>query len=117
MFKNTCENFMDSIVAMRAKAISDATAKALIEIHQPYAEQLIAKKNDIIASERQKVEDQISLLRAELERKVAYYNADTDSAIEKNKVSVIASAEANAKAKYDTFILGVGKLVDETNLD
>ncbi len=116
MFKNTCDSFLGNILAMREKAIADAAQKAIVEEHQPYAEQLIATKNELIAKEREKAEEQIALIRAELQRKIDYLNAETESAIAKNKVSVVAVAEANAKAAYDSFILGVGKLVDETNI-
>ena len=116
MFKKKCDDFLGNILAMREKALADATQKAIVEEHQPYAEQLISTKNELTAKEREKAEEQIALIRAELQRKIDYINAETESAIAKNKVSVVAAAEANVKAAYDPFIIGVGKLVDETNI-
>ena len=116
MFKTTCDEFLSTITSMRTKAITEAVERAIIDEHAPYAEQMTIACNAAIAEEEKKTEDFIANLRKELARKVEVFKADAQSAIADNKKRVTEFATTKAKEAYDHFILGVGKLVDETNI-
>lgn len=117
MFKQECNKFLDNITAMRAAAITQAVTAALAREHTPYANEMAAARDAVIAEERQKTAELIKTLQADLERKVNDYMEETSKKIAENKERVSKVAEVKAKAVYDTFILGVGKLVDEAKID
>lgn len=117
MFKNECNKFLDTITAMRSTAVNQAIEEAIKNEHTPYAEQMIAARNAVIEEEKQKTAELIKTLQADLERKINSYTEETDKAIADNKKRVSEVAEAKAKVAYDNFILGVGKLVDETKIN
>ncbi len=117
LFKSECNKFLDTITAMRSTAITTAIEEAIKNEHVPYAEQMVVARNAVIEEEKQKTAELIKTLQADLERKINSYTEETDKAIADNKKRVSDVAEAKAKAAYDGFILGVGKLVDETKID
>lgn len=117
MFKQECTKFLDTITAMRTSAISQAVAEAVRVEHIPYVEQVTAARNAVIAEETRKTEERIRALQEDLKLKTNAYTAETERAIADHRQRVTNTATEKAKAAYDGFILGVGKLVDETKID
>lgn len=115
-FREECTRFLDSIVSLRSTAINNAVNNALQNEHIPYERGLIARRDALITERRTKLAEIIRTMQADLEKEIAGYNEETSKAIEEDKNRVIADATEKAKAEYDRFILGVGKLVDETKL-
>lgn len=117
MFKTKCNNFLDSISKMREEAIEKKVQETLQKEHQPYVEELIKTKQILIEEETQKVEEEIEKLRKSLSAKVASYEERTNRAIEEDKEKVTKKARDLACESYDKFILGVSRLVDETQIN
>lgn len=116
MFKTKCNDFLDAISQMREVAIEKNVQEALQKEHQPYVDELIKTKQLLIKEETDKVEEQIKKLREDLVVKINSYEEKTSVAIENDKVKVCQRAREIACANYDKFILGVSKLVDETEI-
>lgn len=116
VFKDECTRFLDNIVSLRSTAINNAVNDALAKEHTPYERELIARRDALITERRVKLAEIIRTMQADLEKEIAGYNEETSKAIEEDKNRIIAEATKKASAQYDNFILGVGKLVDETKL-
>ena len=117
LFKSECDKFLENIAAMRSSAIANAVNEALQKQHAPYESRVRAACNAVIEEEKTSTAELIKVLQADLERKIQDHIEQMNQSIAKNKSEVIKTAEIKAKTAYDTFILGVGKLVDETNID
>lgn len=115
-FRNECNRFLDTISSMRSSAINKAVDEAIANEHEPYVVEMSNACDALIAEETQKTADIIRNLQADLERKVEHYKTQKDNAIADHKVRVVATASEKAKVEYDTFILGVSKLIDETKI-
>lgn len=116
MFKQKCDEFLGTITNLRTVAINQAVNEAIRLEHTPYEVELLATRDAVIAEEKNKVAEQIRALQADLERKINAYTNETSVAIEANRKRVADAAEVKAKASYDTFILGVSKLVDDAKI-
>lgn len=114
MFKEKCTEFLDSITQMRETEIERNIQDALQKEHIPYVDELNKTKKLLIEEETQKAEEEIKRIRERLLAKVEAYEAKAKTAIQEDKEKVIQKAKRKAKEKYDNFILGVSRLVDET---
>lgn len=116
VFRDECTRFLDNITALRSTAINTAVNNAIQTEHIPYERDIIAKRDALIAEKRTKLAELIRSLQADLDREIAGYNEETSNTIAEHKNKVVTEATEKAKVHYDNFILGVGKLVDETKL-
>lgn len=117
MFKTKCNDFLDSISKMREEAIEKKVQDALQKEHQPYVEELVKTKQLLISEETEKVEEEVKKLRENLKAKVESYEEKTNKAIAADKEKVTKKARELACENYDKFILGVSRLVDETQIN
>lgn len=117
MFKTKCNDFLEAISQMRESAIEKDVQEALKNEHEPYVDELIKTKQLLILEETEKVEDKIRQLREGLAETIASYEEKTRKAIEDDKANVMQRAKARASESYDSFILGVSKLVDDTKIN
>lgn len=115
MFNKECNNFLDTITNIRNTAITQAVNDAIAREHTPYATKLLSTRDLVIAEERKKTEEMIESLKLSLANTIAKITTETETAVSQHKANVTAKATQAARASYDTFILGVSKLVDETN--
>lgn len=116
MFKTECTRFLDNVTALRSSAVNKAVAEAIQNEHNPHERDLIAARDAVIVAKRTKVAEQIKVLQANLDKEVNSITVETSKAIADHKERVVSRATAKAQANYDSFILGVSKLVDATNL-
>lgn len=116
MFRQKCDEFLSSLTSMRSAAIQKAVSEAINTVHTPYVEKVNAETRALIDAERKKTEELIANIRKESDAQIEKYSSDTKIAIEKHREMVSEEASTTAKANYDTFILGVSKLIDETNI-
>lgn len=116
MFKTECTRFLDNVTALRSSAVNKAVAEAIQNEHNPHERDLITARDAVIVEKRKKVAEQIRILQENLEREVNTITVETGKAIADHKERIVSKATAKAQADYDTFILGVSKLVDATNL-
>ena len=117
MFKTKCTDFLETISKMREAAVEKSVHEALVNEHQPYVAELTKAQQILVIEETQKTEEEIKKLREALAVKVATYEQRTQEAIADDKARVERTARNAASAKYDEFILGVSKLVDETEIN
>ena len=117
MFKTKCNDFLDAISQMRETAIEKSVQEALQNEHQPYVAELTKAQQILVIEETQRVEDEIKRLRENLATKIATFEQSTKDAIAEDRVRVERTARNAACAKYDEFILGVSRLVDETEIN
>ena len=117
MFKTKCNDFLDAISKMREEAIEKSVKEAIETEHQPYVAELTKAKQLLVVEETRKTEEEIKKLQDNLKVKLAAYEQTTQEAIAEDKIKVEKNARKVASAKYDEFILGVSKLVDETQIN
>lgn len=115
MFNKECTSFLDRITSLRNTAITKAVDDAIAHEHTPYVTKLFATRDSVIAQERAKTEEMIKSLQLALSNTIAKITTETEVAVASHKESVVARATEKAKKSYDGFILGVSKLVDDTN--
>lgn len=117
MFKQTCTNFLDNITALRSTAINKAVTEAINREHLPFERKLTDYSEALILEKRNNTAEKIKALQADLEREVNEIKLETSNKVNEHRERVVTAATAKAKAEYDTFILDVSKLVDNTNIE
>lgn len=116
LFKEECVQFLDNLVAKRTEGIEKAKAQALETEYVPYVTEATKAKDDLVAEETRKKDALIASIVTDYERKVTHYNEETEKAIEKKRLDVLATAEKTASLEYDTFISKFTSLARETNI-
>lgn len=105
--KTKCDEFLQSVKAMRDSAIAQAVQIELQAKHEPYKAQKISARDMEIANKEQSFNAVIAQLKKEHEAEIAICKAEYEKAIQSHRDEVARTAEANAKGEYDKFILGV----------
>lgn len=116
MFRQKCDEFLGTITNLRSTAINQAINEAIRLEHTPFEVELLATRDAVIAEEKNKTAEKIRALQAELESKINAYTIETSAKLENHRKLIADAAEEKAKASYDTFILGVSKLVDDAKI-
>jgi DNA relaxase NicK len=116
-FKNKCDEFLQSVTAMRENAIAETVRRELELKHEPYKAQMAKQRDDAVNAHNQEFNQIIEQLKKEHEAKVqsciAYYN----TAVAEHHTNVTNAAKNKAKEEYDKFILQMSALVDNTKID
>lgn len=117
VFKNECTKFLDILTNLR-KATIDREVQNAIELkHVPYKLDMESQRDKVIAQARDEADKEILAIQAKREQKIQKYRAETELAIAAHKENVIIAATEEVRKNYDNFILGVSKLVDNTNIN
>ena len=115
-FRNECTRFLDTITTLRHATVEREVQKELELRHTPYKKEMQDARDEIIAREFAETEKQILLLQQKRDLKVAAYREETEKAIEARKVEIVAEVTEKVSKSYDSFILNVSSLVDNTNI-
>ena len=116
MFKQKCDEFLTSITTLRSTAINQAVAEAIRLEHTPFEVELLARRDAVIAELKAKTAEEIRILQERLESNINAFTTETSAKLENHRKLIADAAEEKAKASYDTFILGVSKLVDDAQI-
>lgn len=117
VFKNECSRFLDSLTNLRKATIDREVQKAIELKHAPYKFEMECVRDKVIAQAKEEADKEILAIQAKRDQKIQKYRTETELAIEAHKTSVVNTATEQVKASYDNFILGVSKLVDNTNIN
>ena len=117
VLKNECSRFLDAITSLRNATIDRGVQKAVELKHLPYKAELEETRDKMIVQAKNKAEEEVRAIYAQRDSKVEQYRLETEMAIKAHRESVINAASAQVKNDYDNFILGVSKLVDNTNIN
>ena len=116
-FKTKCTEFLDGMVEMRNALVDQAVHEAIAKDHVPYATELTAKKDQLIADAKAEYERNVAALAAVLQGKINQYNTETEAAISAHKTKITLATENAMRAKFDAFILGTSELVDNSGIE
>lgn len=116
VFKNECTKFLDALTNLRKATIDREVQKAIELKHSPYKLDMESQRDKVIAQARDDAEKEILAIQTKRDQKIQRYRAETEVAIATHKESVINNATEEVRKNYDNFILGVSKLVDNTNI-
>lgn len=117
VFKNECSRFLDTITNLRNATIDRGVQKAIELKHAPYKLEMEEARDKMIAQAKNEAEQEILAIQEKRDQKIATYRSETELAIKTHLDNVINTASAEVKEHYDNFILGVSKLVDNTNIN
>ena len=116
-FKTKCTEFLDGMVEMRNALVDQAVSEAITKNHIPYATELNAKKDQLIADAQAEYERNVAALATVLQGKINQYNTETETAIAAHKTKITIATENAMRAKFDAFILGTSELVDNSGIE
>lgn len=116
-FKTECNVFLDKMVEMRNALTEQAVNEEIARLHIPYATELNANKEKLIAEAKAEYERNVEAMAALLQSKINQYNSETEAAISAHKMKIKTSTENAMKAKFDAFILGTSELVDKSGIE
>lgn len=116
VFKNECSKFLDTVTTLRKATIERETQKAIELKHDPYKNEMERVRDEVIAQENAEAERQIRAIQERRDSKIQTYRIETAKAVETHRTNLIAETTARVSKDYDNFILGVSKLVDDTNI-
>jgi hypothetical protein len=116
-FKTECNVFLDKMVEMRNALTDQAVNEEIARLHIPYATELNANKEKLIAEAKAEYERNVEAMAALLQSKINQYNSETEAAISAHKMKIKTSTENAMKAKFDAFILGTSELVDKSGIE
>lgn len=117
VFKNECSRFLDTITNLRNATIDRGVQKAIELKHAPYKLEMEEARDKMIAQAKNEAEQEILAIQEKRDQKIATYRSETELAIKTHRENVINAASEQVKNNYDNFILGVSKLVDNTNIN
>lgn len=116
VFKNECTRFLDAVTGLRKSTIEKEVQKELELKHAPYITEMERVRDEVIAQENTEAERQIRAIQERRDSKIQTYRIETAKAVETHRTNLIAETTARVSKDYDNFILGVSKLVDDTNI-
>ncbi|MBO5963917.1 MAG: hypothetical protein J6P97_05490 [Bacteroidales bacterium] len=76
-----------------------------------------SQRDKVIAQAKEEADREILAIQAKRDQKIQKLRIETEVALATHKENVVNTATAKVKANYDNFILGVSKLVDNTNIN
>lgn len=117
MFKSECTAFLDVLTLKRKEAIEKSVKEELQKRHDPFVEELQKTKKNLIEEETAKTEAEIEKLRLKLQQKIDVWEEKANKAIMEDKAKVEIEARNKIREQYDSFILNVCRLVDETKIN
>lgn len=115
--KTKCDEFLQSIKAMRDNAIAQSVQREIQTKHEPYKAQMISARDMEIANKEQTFNAVIEKLKKEHEAEITICRANFEKAIQSHRDEIARVAEANAKGEYDKFILGVSAVADDIKVN
>jgi adenine-specific DNA methylase len=115
--KTKCDEFLQSIKAMRDNAIAQAVQREIQTKHEPYKAQMISARDMEIANKEQTFNAVIEKLKKEHEAEITICRANFEKAIQSHRDEIARVAEANAKGEYDKFICGVAAVADDIKVN
>lgn len=116
LFREHCERFLNQVANERHNAVENAKVVALREEYEPFAKELVATKEALVAQELKTKQELIARIERDYTQKVQLINSETEQKLASKKAEVAQNAEATAKAEYDKFIEGFIALAEKTKI-